>query len=136
MAGPVATKDATSETPLLEWIAAGVGLLLTLMMLGVIGREALNGETQQFPDIAVAATGIAPGGPGYVLTFEASNKTGGTAAAVEIEATLKDGDTIIETSSATLDYVPGHGKAKGGVFFADDPRRYELEVRALGFQIP
>ena len=106
------------------------------MMLGVIGREALNGETEQLPVIAVAVTGISPAAPGYVLAFEASNKTGGTAAAVEIEAILKDGDTIVETGKATLDYVPGHGNAKGGVFFAEDPRRHELEIRALGFQTP
>lgn len=136
MAEHKATSDGKVRTPLLEWIAAGIGLLLTLMMLGVIGREALNGETEQVPVIAVAATGIAPAAPGYVLAFEASNKTGGTAAAVEVEATLKDGETIVETSKATLDYVPGHGKAKGGVFFAKDPRRHELEIRALGFQIP
>lgn len=132
----MAGANAKGETPLLEWIAAGIGLLLTLGVLGVIGREALNGETEQLPVIAVAVTGISPAASGYVLGFEASNDTGGTAAAVEIEAILKDGETIVETGKATLDYVPGHGKAKGGVFFAGDPRRYKLEIRALGFQIP
>lgn len=128
--------NGKSQTPLLEWIAAGIGLLLTLGMLGVIGREALNGETEQLPVIAVAATRISPALPGYVVAFEASNKTAGTAAAVEIEAVLKDGEAIVETGKATLDYVPGHGKAKGGVFFLEDPRPHTLEIRALGFQTP
>ena len=136
MAGANSTGDMTSDTPLLEWIAAGVGLLLTLGVAGVIGREALNGETDELPVIAVATTRIAPAASGYVLGFEASNKTGGTAAAVEIEAVLTDGDAIVETGKATLDYVPGHGKVKGGVFFAKDPRRHHLQIRALGFQIP
>ena len=136
MAGAKPSGDGKSETPLLEWVAAAIGLLLTLLVLGVIGREALRGETKQLPVIAVAVTGISRAAPGYVLAFEASNKTGGTAAAVEIEAILKDGDTIVETSKATLDYVPGHGKVKGGVFFAKNPRRHKLEIRALGFQIP
>lgn len=136
MASATPGGTGTRETPLLEWIAAGIGLLLTLIMVGVIGREALNGDSEQLPAIAVAATGIAPAAPGYVLAFEASNKTGGAAAAVEIEATLKDGDTIVETGKATLDYVPGYGKANGGVFFAKDPGRHKLEIRALGFQIP
>ena len=128
--------DGKSKTPLLEWIAAGIGLVLTLIMLGVIGREALNGETEQLPVITVAATEIARAAPGYVLGFEAFNETGTTAASVEIEANLKDGDTIVETSKSTLDYVPGHGKINGGMFFAEDPRRHKLEIRALGFQIP
>lgn len=136
MAGAKSDGDKASNTPLLEWIAAGTGLLLTLIMIGVIGREALNGEAERMPVIAVAATAISPAAPGYVLAFEARNRTGSTAAAVEIEATLKDGDTIIDTGKATLDYVPGHGKARGGVFFARDPRRYKFEIRALGFQIP
>jgi uncharacterized protein (TIGR02588 family) len=128
--------DGTAQAPLLEWIAAGIGLLLTLMVLAVIGREALNGESEQLPVISVSATGISPAGSGHVLAFEATNKTGGTAAAVEIEVTLKAGDTIVETGKATLDYVPGHSKAKGGVFFLKDPRRHKLELRALGFQTP
>lgn len=136
MAGVKSRKDAENDAPLLEWIAAAIGLLLILAMLGVIGREALNDETEQLPVITVATTGIAPAAHGYVLAFEASNETGSTAAVVEIEATLKNGDTTVETSKATLDYVPGHGKAKGGVFFVEDPRRHKLEIRALGFQIP
>ena len=136
MAGGKSRKKENSEAPLLEWIAAAIGLLLILVMLGVIGREALNGETGQLPVISVVTTGIAPAASGYVLAFEASNESGGTAAVVEIEATLKDGDTIVETGKATLDYVPGHGKAKGGVFFVQNPRQHKLEIRALGFQIP
>jgi len=129
-------RERKSDTPLLEWIAAGIGLLLTVMVIGVVGREALTGDTEQLPEIAVAATRIAPSSPGYVLAFEASNETGGTAAAVEIEATLKDGDAIIETGKATLDYVPGYGKVKGGIYFAEDPRQHDLEIRALGFRLP
>lgn len=124
------------DAPLLEWIAAGIGLLLTLGVLGVIGREALNGESQQLPVISVTATEISLAAPGYVVAFEARNQTGGTAAAVDIEAILKDGEAIVETGKATLDYVPGHGKAKGGVFFTEDPRRHTIIIRALGFQVP
>jgi len=136
VAGAKSMRDGKSETPLLEWIAAGIGLLLTLLVTGVIGRKALHGEAEQLPVIAVAVTGITSSAPGYVLAFEASNQTGGTAAAVEIEAVLKDNGKIVDTGKATLDYVAGHGKAKGGVFLVEDPRRHKLEIRALGFQIP
>ena len=47
-----------------------------------------------------------------------------------------DGTAIVETSSATIDYVPGHGAAEGGVFFSRDPRRMTLKIRPLGFQTP
>jgi uncharacterized protein (TIGR02588 family) len=124
------------DTPPLEWIAAGIGAVLLLFLIVVIGREALNGEAAQLPQIEVAVTGVEPAASGYVVSFEARNRTDGTAAAVEIEGVLKAGGAEIETSSATIDYVPGKGKATGGLFFHEDPRKADLEVRALGFQTP
>jgi uncharacterized protein (TIGR02588 family) len=124
------------ETPALEWIAAGIGLLLVLALFAVIGREALSGDAEQLPAIEVAILRVAPAGSGFVVAFEARNRTGGTAAAVEFEGQLKDGETLVETSGAVVDYVPGHGRTKGGMFFSEDPRRHRLEVRALGFQTP
>jgi len=125
-----------ADTPLLEWIAAGIGLLLLLALLAVIGREAVAGEHKELPAIELAVRGVAPAGAGFVVGIEATNRSGGTAAAVEIEATLKTGATTVETSGASFDYVPGHSKVAGGVFFTRDPRGYTLEVRPMGFQTP
>jgi uncharacterized protein (TIGR02588 family) len=129
-------KRKTDATPALEWIAAGIGALLLLFLLAVVGREAIDGEATELPVIEVAVTGIAPSGSGHVVSFEARNRTDGTAAAVEIEGVLKVGGAEIESSSATIDYVPGKGTAEGGLFFTRDPRKAALEVRALGFQKP
>jgi uncharacterized protein (TIGR02588 family) len=126
----------TARTPLLEWIASGLGLVLLLVLIGVIGREALTGETDAPPAIEIRATSVAKAGSGYVVAIEAVNRSGGTAASVQIEGVLSDGGAPIETSSATLDYVPGHSTRSGGLFFREDPRRHRLELRALGFQTP
>jgi len=126
----------TTDTPLLEWIAAGIGLLLLLTLIAVIAREAIAEEHKELPAIELAVRGMAPAGTGFVVEVEATNRSGGTAAAVEIEAILKTGVTIVETSSASFDYVPGHSKATGGVFFTRDPRGHTLEVRPTGFQTP
>ena len=125
-----------SGTPLLEWVASGIGLVLTLSMLGLLLREALSGEAGQLPAIEVAIRRIAPAGSGFVVEIEAVNGSGGTAAGVEIEGQLKSGGATIETSSAVIDYVPGHSRRSGGLFFREDPRRHQIEVRALGFQTP
>ena len=129
-------ENGKAKTPLLEWIAAGVGLLLTLAMLAVIGREAWMNGSDQAPSISVAVTGITATSTNYVVAFEARNMTGGPAAAVEIEAVIMDRDIIVETSKATLDYVAGYGKAQGGVVFTKDPRQHALIIRARGFQTP
>ena len=125
-----------SGTPLLEWVASGIGLLLILSMLALLLREALSGEAGQLPAIDVAIRRIAPAGSGFVVEIEAVNRSGGTAAGVEIEGQLKSGGASIETSSAVFDYVPGHSRRSGGLFFREDPRRHQIEVRALGFQTP
>lgn len=130
------TKQATTDTPLLEWVAAGIGLLLILSLIAVIGREAISGENKKLPAIEIAVRGIAPAGANYVVEIEALNRSGGTAAAVAIEATLKRGGTTVETSTITFDYVPGHSKVAGGIFFSRNPSGYTLDVRALGFQAP
>jgi uncharacterized protein (TIGR02588 family) len=129
-------QDKAPREPLLEWIAAGIGLVLTLAILVVIGSEAMSGETQGPATIEVRAEPAEPMSSGFVVEIVAANRSGATAATVEIEGVLKSGETEIETSGVTLDYVPGHAERRGGLFFTNDPRKHQLEVRALGYQRP
>lgn len=75
---------------------------------------------------------------GFVVEVTAVNRSGGSAAAVEVEVegALMSGDAAIETSSLIFDYVPGRAERKGGLFFTQDPRRHRFAVRALGYQEP
>lgn len=129
-------KATGGNTPLLEWIAAAIGLALILVVVTVIGREALREQKPEPPSIVIKIISIAPSAAGYVVAFEAINRANETAAALEIQATLRDGKAVVEESAATMNYVPGHGRTSGGVFFTHDPRRYALAVRATGFQNP
>lgn len=124
------------KEPLLEWIAAAVGLVLTLGMMALIGREALHGDSADPPAIEVRALRVGAVPSGFVVEVKAVNRSGGAAAAVQIEGELKEGGASVETSSLTLDYVPGHAEREGGLFFRRDPRRHRLELRALGYQRP
>jgi uncharacterized protein (TIGR02588 family) len=125
-----------AHTPLLEWVAAGVGLVCLIFLLGAIGHDALQGGAHVPPDILLETRAASRTGNGHVVTFEAFNRGGGTAAALEIEGRLMDGDRVIETSTATIDYVAGHGFAEGGLFFFNDPTTLTLQMRPLGFQAP
>lgn len=123
-----------AQTPALEAIAAAIGLILLLAVAVVIGREALFHEDRQLPDIVVIPMRVAPAGNGFVVEFEARNRASATAAAVQIEGEVAGEET--ETSSVTLDYVPGGGKTGGGLYFRTDPRGRKIELRAAGFQAP
>ncbi len=118
------------KPPLLEWIASAIGLLLILGVMAVIARDAFNGSADMAPDVSVTATRVRQTGTGYLLEFEARNLSPVTAAQLVIEGKLPGG----ETSSATIDYVPGRSARRGGLFFSAEPRGAQL--RALGYQDP
>ena len=118
------------KPPLLEWIASAIGLVLILCVVAVIARDAFNGSADMAPEVTVAATRVRPSGTGFLVEFEARNLSPVTAAQLVIEGKLPGG----ETSTATIDYVPGRSARRGGLFFSQDPRGVEL--RALGYQDP
>lgn len=120
----------TAKPPLLEWIASAIGLLLILAVMAVIARDAFNGSADTAPEVTVAATRVRQSGAGYLVEFEARNASPVTAAQLVIEGKLPGG----ETSTATIDYVPGRSIRRGGLFFSQDPRGAQL--RALGYQDP
>ncbi len=129
-------KVEQSQTPMLEWAAAGIGLALIIALVFVISREALREREAEPPSIEIKLGAIRQSASGYMVAFEAINRANGTAAALTVEGTVASGQQIIERSQATIDYVPGHGRAGGGLFFSHDPRRYALSARATGFQDP
>ncbi|MCE7798109.1 hypothetical protein LWE61_16310 [Sphingobium sufflavum] len=129
-------SSAVARTPILEWIAAVTGLVVLLFLLGAIGFDALQGGSRVPPDIRLDTHPAVKVGDRYLVTFDASNRGGATAAALEIEGQLTDHGQVIETSSSTIDYVPGHGAAQGGLYFEHNPRGMTVTVRPLGYQAP
>ncbi|MCW1430235.1 hypothetical protein [Novosphingobium sp. JCM 18896] len=130
------SRKIAAKTPVLEWIAGGIGLVFLIALLVIVGRDALTR-----PSSAPAVVSIEPGritrtATGYVMLFKAVNVAGGDAAEVQIEGRLLDGDRVVETSSALVDYVPGNGRAEGGLYFEHDPAGLIVRMRPLGYQVP
>jgi uncharacterized protein (TIGR02588 family) len=133
--GREAEQGARAKTPWLEWIASGVGLLLTLGVFGVIGWQALDNPSAP-PAIVVAVERVVQVEGGYRVDVRASNRTGSAAAQVEVEGRLLVEGEEPSTSRAVFDYIPGRSSREGGLFFARDPRQGELSVRPLGYSVP
>ena len=117
--------------PVLEWISAAAGLVLTCAMLGVIGWQAFTGTDARPPAVEVRAERVVPAAGGWVVVT-AENLSPATAAGVEIEGALMRGREPLARNRATLDDVAGHSERRGGLFFEENPRTHDLELRALG----
>jgi uncharacterized protein (TIGR02588 family) len=127
--------ELSESTALLEWIFAISGVVLVLMMLSFIGYNALK-EEETPPDIIMKSTAIKANGSGFLMQIEVENIGATTAAALNVEGKLMDGDKEVEASTLTFDYLPAHSRREGGFFFTKDPRAYKVELRPLGFQEP
>src|SRR5688572_20269589 len=98
-----ATTETDQEgggTPALEWVAAGVGLVVTLFMLGFIGWQAIQGSDRLPPDIAVQVERIMPVANGWVVEIVVANQSPATAAQVVVEGDLLRGEDAVVTAQA------------------------------------
>ena len=117
------------------WGIALLGLALELGSIVFMLYEAAAGDSSP-PDVTVRLDSIRPTQDGFLIEFRAVNQGGTTAAGLTVEGELRKGTESVETSNTTLEYVPSHSERKGGLFFKSDPRQYELQLRAKGYEKP
>ena len=134
MARKPAIAARPSPKPLLEWIVAGIGLVLTLGTLGGLTLEALAPRTP--PDLSARELSVLPGAAGFRVEVEVSNRGRMTAAAVDVEGVLTPPAGAPETAAATLDYVSGGGTETLTLRFHGDPRRGRLDLAVRGWSEP
>lgn len=128
-------KESESNPPLLEWVIAGIGLLLVAGVLGLLLYKAIWKEPSP-PQITVSVFSIVPTQNGYLVQFRALNQGSSTAEGVVIGGELRRGAETVESSQTTLDYLPANSERGGGLFFTHDPRQSELQLRACGYEEP
>lgn len=126
-------KPAPARTPVLEWIVAGLGLLLVLTVLGVLVSEVAAGPDSP-AEIEVRVVSVQPSGARWRVAVEATNSGDAAAAQVGIVGELA-GDPS-ETAEAVLDYLPGGGERPATLVFDGDPRGRPLTLRAVGWIEP
>jgi uncharacterized protein (TIGR02588 family) len=121
------SKSSSPDHPVLQWIMAALGLIITLAAAGVIVHEAIQPPSP--PDLTAEVTATRPGAAGFIADIEVRNEGRDTAAAVQVEG--RSGE---ETAAATIDYVPGRGRTAVALAFPGDP--VPVEVRVTGWSEP
>ncbi|NYZ11760.1 TIGR02588 family protein [Azospirillum sp. RWY-5-1] len=132
---PIDPKRDAAGVSRLEWIVAAIGLLLVSGSIAYLIHTGLTKDGTP-PDVVVSVDQVLPGEQGFRVLLSARNSGGRTAEEVEIEGRLTDGGRTIETSAVTLDFLPAESRRKATIAFRNDPRRYQLELRALGYREP
>lgn len=130
-----AVKTSGGKAPLAEWLMAMLGVGLVVGVIGFLLYQGL-GVKPGLPDIILEAGAPIETQDGYLVTVRVRNEGGETAADLTIEGTLEQDGETVETSQATLDYVPAYSTRQAGFFFAKDPRAFELVLRVGGYQAP
>lgn len=124
------SRSKQDPIPALEWLAAAIGALTIMAIVGVLLAEARQGGGGDVPRLEARLEAVTPVRGGHVARFVVANASGQTAAAVQVEGRLG-----AETASATLDYVPGHSEARGGLMFKGDPSQ-GVDLAVLGYELP
>lgn len=132
----MAAGSKPQRYPLVEWASAAIGLVIFAVMVGFLALEALRHPNGKPPLLDAVPVGLTAEGKQYVVEVLVTNSAGTTGAGVQIEGVLKQGGTDVETSSATSSYVPGESRRRAGLIFTRDPRKYQLEVRVTGYELP
>lgn len=130
-----AHRDKTPGIPSWSWAVAAVGAILVGGSAGFMLYKAFFGDASP-PQIEIEVVDISPNGKVYLAEIRVTNVGGVAAAAVVIEGTLHSPDESVESSAITLAYVPSGSQIFAGLYFQQDPRKFDLQVRALGYEQP
>lgn len=123
------TTPQAAARPALQWAMAAVGVAVTMAVVGVVLWEALQPPSPARLEARIVE--VRPTAGGYLAQVEIRNTGGDTAAAVDLLGQSGGGDA---PSTATVDYVSGHGTATAWLRFDRDPRGASVSV--LGWSEP
>lgn len=114
--------SAVRDWPVLQWVMAGIGGLITLAVTGVVLWEAVQPSAPAVLEARVVR--IDPAATGYLAEIEVSNTGRETAAAVDVAGALAGRPP----STVTIDYVPARGRATAWLRFEQDPAGASVAV--------
>lgn len=121
--------------PLAEWITAAVGLVLVLATVGILVREGLRRDGRP-PEITLRVVDVTGTASGWVARFEAHNAGDEVAANLEVAGEIVAGDSVLESASAVIDYLPSGARRSGGLHFRRAPADGTLRLHPVGYQKP
>ena len=122
-------------TPLSEWVAAAVGLVVVLATLAALAWLAFDERDGRVVPV-VHVESVERQGERHHVRLRLENTGAAPASALRIHARLRSGDTVLEQAEVEFDHVPARSERTAGVFFARDPRQATLEIVVESYREP
>lgn len=121
-----------------EWTTLALSAAVVATLVGVALVEHFLLDEPPGVRVAVSvAEGAAERRDGvYYVPFEATNRGGEPAADVTIEFEVRRGGEVLETSSATVPFLPIGGSAGGEIATELDPAAHEVVGRVGNLLAP
>ncbi len=128
-------NEQQASPPIWEWILAVTGLVIVCV---AIGMTLYRGVTQDSspPNLKVIVKAVSQKDQGFLVEFDLINSANRTASTINVEGRLKMNGEAVETRTMTMAYAPSNSTRSGGLIFSRDPRLYEVEIGAVGFENP
>ena len=130
-----AEKNKIKDAPWWMWGIALLGLALVAGSIAFMIYQAGSDDSSP-PDITVHVDSTVQIRNGYLVKFRAVNESNSTVEGLTVEGVLRNGTNIQETSHTVLEWVPANSEREGGLFFTVDPRLYQMQLRAKGYENP
>jgi uncharacterized protein (TIGR02588 family) len=119
----------------LEWTVFAVGLVLVLATLGFLIRESLvSGDGP--PEILARLGEPRPAQSGHLVPIEVTNVGLATAEDVSVPVFLDLPDGEREEAQLAIAFLPRDSRREGWVHFRSDPRRGEVSLGPIAFEVP
>ena len=126
-----ASAHISSQT---RWLAA-LGVIFVLGSFSMLLRESFSAG-RPVAEIVIRVDEVVPSAHGYLVSLKIDNTGDATAASLTVEGVLMRGETAVETSLVTVDYVAAKSVRDAALFFSNDPRMGRLTVRPKGYIEP
>lgn len=119
----------------LEWAVFGIGLVLTLGVIGSLAWDAVRGGEKP-PDLIVELGVPEPRSQGWAVPVTVRNEGEETAEGARVLVTLELPGGEKEEAELSLPFVPRHSRREGWVHFLHPPARGRLSGRVTGYEQP
>jgi uncharacterized protein (TIGR02588 family) len=128
-------KSPARKTAVLATIFSGLGAVLAAGTIGIILWKGVT-DTDGKPAVEARVTSVEAQGNAFLAEIEIFNRGDAAAAGIEVEGTLERGGQIVETATATFDYLPSQSRRQGGLYFSEDPGSGTLTVAPKSYTTP